>query len=92
MRVYFTIKAEKGLEKIYSHVQEHFTRDEAELIWANLKTSILKLEDFPELGVKIAGQADKRVFYIDGNAVIYEIVLKKEPIIAIRNIRPRRNR
>jgi hypothetical protein len=52
-------------------------------------SSILKLGEFPELGAKLAGQIDKRVLFVAGNAVVYEIVLRKDPCIVIRNIKPR---
>ena len=38
---------------------------------------------------KIAGQSDKRVLFVSGNSVVYEIVLKQTPYIVIRNVKPR---
>jgi hypothetical protein len=55
-----------------------------------MAAAISKLAKFPELGSKIAGHADKRVLVVEGNLVVYEIVLSAEPVIVIRNIRPRR--
>ncbi len=55
-----------------------------------MELTYLRLVEFPELGSKLAGQSDKRVLIVAGNANIYEIVLKKEPYIIIRNIKPRR--
>ena len=89
MKVLFTKRAEKGLEKIFSHVVKNFSQSQAQAIRDELVNSIKKIGKFPELGVKIAGQADKRVLVVAGNLVIYQIVLRSEPVIVIRNIRPR---
>jgi plasmid stabilization system protein ParE len=90
VKVYFSKNAETGLDKIYTHVVENFTFEQAQIIRNELVSSILKLGEFPELGSKLAGQSDKRVLIVAGNAIIYEIVLKKEPYIIIRNIKPRK--
>lgn len=90
MKVYFSKKAETGLDKIFTHVVENFTFEKAQIIRNELASSILKLAEFPELGSKLAGQSDKRVLIVDGNAIIYEIVLTKVPYNIIRNIKPRR--
>ena len=90
MKVYFSKNAETGLDKIFTHVVENFTFEQAQIIRNDLVSSILKLGEFPELGSKLAGQSDKRVLIVAGNAIIYEIVLNKEPYIIVRNIRPRR--
>lgn len=89
MKVYFSKKAETGLNKIFTHVVENFTFEQAQIIRNELVSAVLKLSEFPELGSKLAGQADKRVLIIAGNAIIYEILLTKEPYIIIRNIKPR---
>ena len=89
MKVYFSKNAEIGLDKIFTYVVENFTFDQAQIIRNELVSSILKLGEFPELGIKWAGQSDKRVLLVAGNAIIYEIVLKKDPYIIIRNIKPR---
>jgi plasmid stabilization system protein ParE len=90
VKVYFARKAEIGLEKIFSHVIENFSFEQVRIVRNELVTSILKLGDFPEMGSKLAGQSDKRVLFVSGNAIIYEIVLIKDPYIIIRNIRPQR--
>ena len=90
MKVYFSKKAETGLERIFTHVIENFTFEQSQIIRNELVSAVLKLGEFPELGSKLAGQSDKRVLIIDGNAIIYEILLTKEPYIIIRNIKPRR--
>jgi len=90
VKVLFSKRAEKGLEKIFSHVVKNFSRKQAQAVRDELVSAILKLGEFPELGSKIAGQADKRVLIVAGNLVIYEIVFSTEPVIVIRNIRPRR--
>ncbi len=92
MNVFFSKKAELGLEKIYDHVLQNFNKEQAQLIRNELVSAILNIGDFPELGIKIASQADKRVLYVSGNAIIYEIVLQAQPFIVIRNIRPRKNK
>ena len=89
MKVFFSKKAEIGLEKIFDHVVQNFNQEQAQLVRDELVSTIYKIGEFPELGVKIAAQADKRVLFVAGNAIIYEIVLQAEPIIVIRNIRPR---
>ena len=90
MKIYFSKNAETGLDRIFTHVVENFTFEQAQIIRNDLVSSILKLGEFPELGSKLAGQSDKRVLMVAGNAIIYEIVLNKEPYIIVRNIRPRR--
>lgn len=90
MRIYFSKKAEMGLDKIFTHVVENFNFEQAQIIRNELVASIFNLGEFPELGSKLAGQSDKRVLIVSGNAIIYEIVLIKEPYIVIRNIKPRR--
>jgi plasmid stabilization system protein ParE len=90
VKVYFSKKAEIGLDKVFTHVVENFTFEKAQIIRNELASSILKLGEFPELGSKLAGQSDKRVLIVNGNAILYEIVLTKEPYIIIRNIKPRR--
>ena len=89
MKVFFSKKAEIGLEKIFDHVVQNFSQQQAQPVRDELVSTILKIGEFPELGVKIAAQADKRVLFVAGNAIIYEIVLQAEPIAVIRNIRPR---
>ena len=89
MKVFFSKKAEIGIEKIFDHVVQNFNQEQAQLVRDELVSMIFKIGEFPELGVKIAAQADKRVLFVSGNAIIYEIALKAEPIIVIRNIRPR---
>ncbi len=90
MKVYFSKKAEVGLEQIFSHVVENFSFEQAQFVRNELVTSILKIGDFPEIGSKLAGQSDKRVLFVSGNAIVYEITLTKDPYILIRNIKPRR--
>jgi plasmid stabilization system protein ParE len=89
VNLYFSKKAEMGLDNIYAHVVENFSFEQAH-IRDELVASILKLGEFPELGSKLAGQSDKRVLIVAGNAIIYEIVIKKEPYIIIRNVKPRK--
>jgi plasmid stabilization system protein ParE len=90
VKVLFSKQAEKGLEKIYAHVVKNFSQRQAQAVRDELVASILKLGEFPDLGAKISGQADKRVLVVAGNLVIYEIFLRADPVIVIRNIRPRR--
>jgi len=90
VKVLFSKRAAKGLEKIFSHVVKNFTQAQAQVVRDELVASILKLSKFPDLGSKIAVQADKRVLVVSGNQIVYEIVLRAEPVIVIRNIRRRR--
>ncbi len=90
MKVLFSKRAEKGLEKIYAHVVKNFSHNQGQVVRDQLVASIIKLSKFPDLGTKISGQADKRVLVVLGNLIIYEIFLSAEPVIIIRNIRPRR--
>jgi plasmid stabilization system protein ParE len=90
VKVYFSKKAESGLDEIFSHVVENLSFEQAQIVRNELVTSILKIGDFPEIGSKLAGQSDKRVLFVSGNAIVYEIALTKEPYILIRNIKPRR--
>ena len=89
MKVLFSKRAEGGLDKIFSHVVKNFSPKKAQAVRNEIVASILKLCRFPEIGLKIAGQADKRVLVVAGNLIVYEIVLQAEPIIVVRNIRPR---
>ena len=88
MKVLFSKKAVNGLEKIFSYVVKNFSHNKAQIVRNKIVTSILKLGKFPDAGLKIAGAADKRVLVVAGNLIIYEIILRAEPIIVIRNIRP----
>jgi plasmid stabilization system protein ParE len=90
VRVYFSKKAQSGLQQIYSHIVENFSFEQAQKVRNELVVSILKIGDFPEIGSKLAGQSDKRVLFVLGNAIIYEIILTKDPYIIIRNIKPRK--
>ncbi len=90
MRVLFSKRAEKGLEKIFAHVVKHFSQKRGQAVRDMMVAAIVELGNFPELGSKIAGQANRRVLVVEGNLVVYEIVISAEPIIVIRNIRPRR--
>lgn len=90
MKVYFARKAEIGLEKIFTHVVKNFSFEQAQVVRNELVNSILKLGEFPEIGSKLAGQSDKRVLFVSGNAIIYEILLTKDPFIIVRNIKPRK--
>ena len=92
MKVFFSKKAEAGLEKIFDHVVHNFNPTQAQQIRDEIVSSIYKISEFPEIGLKIATQADKRVLFVVGNAIFYEIVLQSEPFIVIRNIRPRKNK
>jgi plasmid stabilization system protein ParE len=90
VKVYFSKKAEAGLDEIFSHLVENFSFEQAQNVRNELVISILKIGDFPEIGSKLAGQSDKRVLFVSGNAIVYEITLTKDPYILIRNIKPRR--
>lgn len=92
MKVFFSKKAETGLEKIFDHIVQNLNQEQAQLIRDELVSTIFKIGEFPELGAKIAAQADKRVLFISDNAIIYEIVLQAKPVIVVRNIRPRRSK
>lgn len=89
MKVLFSKKAENGLDKILNHVVKNFSPKQAQTVRDKLASSILKLGKFPEMGSKIAGQSDKRCLVVAGNLVVYEIILRAEPAIVVRNIRPR---
>jgi plasmid stabilization system protein ParE len=84
-------RAKKDLDRITSYVSEHFSAELAEYIKSRLKETALHLEQFPELGRKIGGHFHKRYLIIDGNTVIYEIVLQKTPMVIIREIRTRKS-
>ena len=90
MNVYFSKKAEAGLNKIFTHVVKNFSKEQAQTIRNDLVNSIMKLSEYPEIGLKLAGQATKRVLFVQGNAIVYEIILTKNPYIVIRNIKPRK--
>ena len=89
MRVLWTKKAEKNLDKIFDHTIRSFSFELAERTYFEIRLAVSKLSDFPSLGRKIGGHEEKRQLVISGNAIIYEIVLSASPYIIIRNIRPR---
>lgn len=89
MRVLWTKKAEKSLDKIFGHTIKNFSFELAERTCFEIRLAVSKLSDFPDLGRKIGGHTEKRQLIISGNVIIYEIVLKASPYIVIRNIRPR---
>ena len=90
MKVLWTKRAEKNLDKILERVTTHFSHALAVQVYCQLKSSIQKLSDFPELGQKVGGYHQKRSLVVEGNIIVYEIFLQKEPAIVIRNIRPRK--
>ncbi|HEY8272295.1 MAG TPA: type II toxin-antitoxin system RelE/ParE family toxin [Pseudobdellovibrionaceae bacterium] len=89
MRILWTKKAEKSLDKIFQHTVDNFSFELAERTFVEIKLAVSKLSDFPYLGRRIGGHEEKRQLVISGNAIIYEIVLGASPYIIIRNVRPR---
>lgn len=89
MRVLWTKKAEKNLDKIFDHTIKNFSFELAERTYFEIRLAISKLADFPKLGRKIGGHEEKRQLVISGNAIVYEVILSASPYIIIRNIRPR---
>lgn len=92
MKVFFAKKAEQGLDKIYSHIVKNFDFKKAHSVREEIVAAILKLEKFPELGLKIGGDSCKRFLVVSGNLIIYEIVISKTPFVVIRNIKPRKTK
>lgn len=90
MKILFSKKAENGLKLILEHVIANFSFEQAQTVRNEILNSINKLSNFPDLGIKLANQADKRVLFVLGNAIVYQIVLTSEPYIVIRNIKPRK--
>ena len=90
MKSQWSKKAKKDLDRIYDYVCTHFSIELAVHIRNNLKEAALNLEQFPELGRKIDGHFLKRYLILDGNVMIYEIVLNKTPMVIIRTIRARK--
>jgi plasmid stabilization system protein ParE len=90
VKISWSKKADKDLDRIYLHICKHFSVDVAVHIYYKIKLLVTKLQDFPELGRKIGKDFHKRYLVIDGNILIYEIVLNKNPMVIIRSIRPRK--
>lgn len=90
MRILWTPKAEKNLDKIFQHTVQNFSFELAERLFIEIKIATEKISDFPKLGRRIGGYEERRQLVIAGNAIIYEIVLRSSPCIVIRNIYPRR--
>ena len=89
MRVLWTKKAEKSLDKIFRHTIDHFSFELAERTYFEIKLAVSKLSEFPHVGRRIGGHEEKRQFVISGNVIIYEIMLGSFSCIVIRNLRPR---
>lgn len=89
MRVLWTKKAGKSLDKIFQHTVKNFSFELAERTYFEIKLAVSKLSDLPHLGRRIGGHEEKRQLVISGNAIIYEIVLGASPYIVVRNVRPR---
>ncbi len=89
MRVLWTKKAEKNLDRIFSHTINNFSFALAERTYFEIRFAVAKLAEFPSLGRRIGGHEEKRQLVISGNTIVYEIVLEAAPYIVIRNVRPR---
>lgn len=89
MRVLWTKKAEKSLDKIFDHMIRNFSFELAERTYLDVKVAVSKLEDFPSLGRRIGGHEERRQLVVSGNVIVYEVVLSASPYIVIRNVRPR---
>lgn len=90
MKILFSKKAELGLESILEHVIVNFSFEQAQSVRNEILNSIERLSNFPDLGIKLANQPDKRVLFVSGNAIVYQIILRSEPYIVIRDIKPRK--
>ena len=90
MKHYWSKKAEKDLDKIYLYAEANFSSELALHIYYKIKATVSQLESFPELGRKIGDHFLKRYLVVDGNIILYEIVLGKAPMVIIRSIRPRK--
>lgn len=89
MRVLWSKKAEKNLDKIFEHTIANFSFELAQRTFFEIKLAVSKLSDFPHLGRRIGGYEERRQLVISGNAIIYEVILTGAPCIVIRNVRPR---
>jgi len=91
MKIRFSRKAEKSLAKIFDHTKKNFSQDLALKILGTISQSITKLGEFPRLGQPIHRDPLRRKLVVEGNVVLYEILLTGDPSIVIRNLRPRRS-
>lgn len=89
MRILWTKKAEKNLDKIFEHTIRNFSFELAERIYLDVRLAVSKLNQFPKLGRRIGGNEARRQLIVSGNSIIYEIFLEPTPHIVIRNVRPR---
>jgi len=89
MRVLWTKRAEKSLDRIFEHTIKNFSFELAERTYFEIRLAVSKLSDFPNLGRKIGGHEEKRQLIMSSNVIIYEIVLSASPYVVIRNVRPR---
>jgi plasmid stabilization system protein ParE len=92
MRILWTKKAEKNLNKILSHLIKNFSFEVAEKNFHEIQFLVSKLSDFPNMGRMIGGNYEKRQLIVSENTIIYEIILGPDSYILIRNVRPRRTR
>lgn len=90
MKSQWSSKAKRDLDRIAAHVETHFSHELAEKTANRIKETVFLLESFPELGRKIGGHFHKRYLIIEGNIVVYEIVLSRVPMVVIRAIKPRK--
>ena len=90
MKSRWSIKAKNDLNRITKYVTENFSVELALHITEKLRESAVFLESYPELGRKIGDHFHKRYLIIDGNVLMYEIVLSQTPMVVIRSIRPRK--
>ena len=91
MKSLWSIRAKKDLNRITEYISEHFSHELAEFITQKLMDTAQYIERYPELGRKIGNHFHKRYIVIDGNILIYEIVLNHDPMIVVRAIRPRKS-
>lgn len=91
MKSEWSKKAKNDLDRITDYISTQFSFELAKYITQRLQDTAIHLESYPELGRKIGKDFHKRYLVIDGNILIYEIVLNKNPMVIIRGIRPRKS-
>jgi plasmid stabilization system protein ParE len=92
MKIKWSQKSYRNLEKILSHTEEHFSKEKATAVYFDIINSVEKLASFPLLGKPFGPEQTLRFFVIDKNVILYEIILEKEPLIYIATLIPRKTK
>jgi plasmid stabilization system protein ParE len=92
MKIKWSQKAYRNLEKILSHTEENFSKEKAISVYNEILNSAEKLTLFPQMGKPFGPEQTLRFFEVDKNVILYEIILEKEPLIYIATLIQRKTK